>query len=110
MKTYEKLTETSFKVSETKKLESEINVLEQLENMATQLSWIKKIIWQTKQLKETVIKTVERYNTWADILNEAKDKCWLAFKKLDKIQLADDFVLENLNIEDFPKIDIRKDD
>ena len=72
MKTYEKLTETSFKVSETKKLEAEINVLNQLENMASQLSWIKKIIWQAKQLKETAINTVEWYNTWADILNEAK--------------------------------------
>ena len=109
MKTYEKLSETSFKVSETKKLESEINVLNQLENMASQLSWIKKIIWQAKQLKETVINTVEWYNTWADILNEAKDKCKLAFKKLDKIQLVDDFVLEDLDIEQLPKIDIRKD-
>lgn len=109
MKTYEKLTETSFKVSETKKLESEINVLTQLENMASQLSWIKKIIWQAKQLKETVINTVERYNTWAGIINEAKEKCGLAVKKLDIIKLADDFVLENLDIEKLPKIDIKKD-
>ena len=53
----------------------------------------------SKTAKETVINTVEWYNTWADILNEAKDKCKLAFKKLDKIKLADVLLLENLDIE-----------
>lgn len=109
MKQYEKLSETSFKVSETKTLESSIDALNQLEAMASQLSSIKKIIVQAKQLKENVIQTVEWYNTRADILNEAKENCWLSYKKLERIELDKEFILEKLDIESFPKIDIKKD-
>lgn len=110
MKTYEKINDTTFKVSEVKELSSEINVLEQLANMANQVSSIKKIVWQAKQLKDTVNKTVERYNTWVWILNEAKDSCELEFKKLDPIVIPEWFVLEELDIESLPTIDIKKDE
>lgn len=108
MKTYEKINETSFKVSEVKELSSEINVLEQLQTMAAQASNIRKIVWQAKQLKDTVNKTVDWYNTWVWILNEAKDKCGLEFKKLDPIVIPEGFVLEKLDIESLPMIDIKK--
>lgn len=110
MKTYTKLSTTSFKVSETKTLESNIEALKQLEAMASQLSAIKKIIAQAKQLKENVIQTVEWYNTRVDILNEAKENCWLSYKRLEKVILDKEFVLEELDVESFPKIDIKKDE
>jgi len=109
MKTYEKLSETSFKVSEVKELSSEIDALKQFEAIASQLSGIRKMIAQAKQLKETVKQTVEWYNTRADILNDAKSNCDLSYKELTKIELPDEFTLEDFDLSMIPEIDISKD-
>ena len=49
------------------------------------------------------------FNSKDDILNEAKENCWLSYKKLEKVVLDKEFVLEELDVESFPKIDIKKD-
>lgn len=110
MKEYKKLNETTFEVKEVKELKDTIDAKAQLELLAQQASRIKSIIGQVKQQKDVVVKTIERYNTRVDILNEAKDTCHLAYKELEKIKLPEDFKLEDLDPEkDFPKIDIKRD-
>jgi len=109
MKEYKKIDEMTFEVKETKELKDTIDVKAQLELLAQQASRIRSIIWQVKQNRDIVSKTIDRYNTWVDILNEAKEKCHLAFKELEKIELPEDFKLEDLDPEkDFPKIDIKR--
>lgn len=110
MKNYKKIDEITFEVSEVKELKDTINVPAQLELLAQQMWRIKSLVWQAKQSKEIINKTVERYNTRVDILNTAKSECHLAMKELEKIELLEDFVVENIDVEKLPKIDIHRDE
>ena len=111
MKEYKKIDEMTFEVKETKELKDTIDVKAQLELLASQASRIRSIVWHAIQDRDLVSKTIERYNTRVDILNEAKEKCHLAFKELEKIELPDDFRLEDIDPEkDLPKIDIKRDE
>ena len=109
-KIYTKVNELSFTVEETKTLKDTIDAKAQFELMAKQVSRIKSIVGQTVQSKDLISKTVERYNTWVDILNEAKANCHLAYKELDKIVLPENWTVENIDLSKLPKIDIKRDE
>lgn len=109
-KIYTKVNELSFTVEETKTLKDTIDAKAQFELMAKQVSRIKSIVGQTVQSKDLISKTVERYNTWVDILNEAKANCHLAYKELDKIVLPENWTVENIDLSKLPKIDVTRDE
>lgn len=88
-KIYTKVNEMGFTVEETKTLKDTIDVKAQLNLLAQQCGRVKSIVAQVRQNKDLIAKTVEWYNTWVDILNEAKATCHLAYKELDKIKLPE---------------------
>lgn len=109
-KIYTKVNEMSFKVEETKTLSDTIDVTAQFEMLAQNMGRLKSIVAQAQKNRDLVSKTVEWYNTWVDILNEAKETCHLAYNKLDPIVLPDEWTVENLDIEKRPKINIKRDE
>jgi len=109
-KLYTKVDETHFTVEETKTLKDQVDAMAQFSLMAQQISRVRSIVGQTVQNKELIRKTVERYNTWVDILNEAKANCHLAYKELEKIILPEDRTVENIDLSKLPKIDIARDE
>ena len=109
-KIYTKVNELSFTVEETKTLKDTIDVKAQLDLLTQQCGRIKSIVAQARQNKDLIAKTVEWYNTWVDILNEAKANCHLAYKELDKIVLPENWAVENIDLSKLPKIDVTRDD
>ena len=109
-KIYTKVNEMSFKVEETKTLSDTIDVTAQFEMLAQNMGRLKSIVAQAQKNRDLVSKTVEWYNTWVDILNEAKETCHLAYNKLDPIVLPGEWTVENLDIEKRPKINIKRDE
>lgn len=109
-KVYKKLSNTDFKVSEVKELSSDIKGLEQLELLAWQLNTIKKFVAQAQEMKIKTIQIADWYNTRVDIMNDAKIELWLDYKALKKIELPEEFSLENLDLNIIPAIDIKKDE
>ena len=74
--------------------------------LANAMNQIKQFIQQAKNAQDQVKWYVERYNNWVEILNTAKEKCDLDYKKLEPI---DPEVLKNLidcDVEKLPTIDI----
>lgn len=109
-KTYTKVNETTFTVEETKTLKDQVDAKAQFELMAQQVSRVKSIVGQVKQNRDLIEKTVNWYNTWVDILNDAKKSCHLAYKELEKITLPEGWTVENIDLSKLPKIDIARDE
>lgn len=103
---YTKLEDGKFRVERDQHAVSEIAPLEQFKLLAQAMNQIKWLIQQAKNAQLQVWQYVERYNTWVEILNNAKEKCDLDYKKLDAI---DPELLKNLidcDVEKLPHIDI----
>jgi len=109
-KIYTKVNETTFTVEETKTLKDNVDAKAQFELMAQQISRVKSIVGQVKQNRDLIEKTVNWYNTWVDILNEAKANCHLAYKELEKITLPEGWTVENIDLSKLPKLDIKRDE
>lgn len=109
-KIYTKVNELSFTVEETKTLKDTIDVKAQLDLLTQQCGRIKSIVAQARQNKDLIAKTVEWYNTWVDILNEAKETCHLAYTKLSKIVLPENWTVENIDLDKLPKITVARDE
>ena len=69
-KIYTPVNETSFKLEETRHLETTVNVPDQLNNIAGVLSQMKKIVADAQQLKARFISCVKWYREWQKILAE----------------------------------------
>jgi len=109
-KLYTKVDETHFTVEETKTLKDQVDAMAQFTLMAQQISRVKSIVGQVKQNRDLIEKTVNWYNTWVDILNDAKKSCHLAYKELEKITLPEDRTVENIDLSKLPKLDIKRDE
>ena len=109
-KIYEKVDEVTFKVQETKTLKDTVECAKTFEQMAWAINKIKQIVWQLEQQKTQVKQVIRWYNEWVDILTEAKDTVKLAITVPAKIDLEEDFKLDDIDITKLPKIDIKREE
>lgn len=103
---YTKLEDGKFRIERDQHAVSEIAPLEQFKLLAQAMNQIKWLIQQAKNAQNQVGQYAERYNTRVEILNNAKEKCDLDYKKLEAI---DPELLKNLidcDVEKLPHIDI----
>ena len=103
---YTKLEDGKFKVERDQHAVSEITPLEQMKLLANAMNQIKWLITQAKNAQLQVGQYVDWYNQRVEILNTAKEKCDLDYKKLEAI---DPELLKNLidcDVEKLPHIDV----
>lgn len=103
---FTKLEDGKFRVERDQHAVSEIAPIEQMKLLAQAMNQIKWLIDQAKNAQNQIQWYVEWYNNWVEILNNAKEKCDLNFKKLEPI---DPEVLKNLidcDPEKLPTIDV----
>lgn len=103
---YTKLEDGKFRVERDQHASSDIAPLEQFKLLAQAMNQIKWLIQQARNAQNQVWQYVERYNTWVGIMNEAKEKCELDYKKLEAINPEDLKNLIDCDVEKLPKIDI----
>jgi len=108
-KVFTKISETTFKVEEERHLEDVIDTARQFEQMAGVVSKMRQVVSQVSQFKTTFNGYVDWYNTWVDILADAKDTVKLAIKVPERIELSEGYKLEDIDINKLPSIDIRLD-
>lgn len=103
---YTKLEDGKFRVERDQHASSDIAPLEQFKLLAQAMNQIKWLIQQAKNAQEQVKWYVEWYNTWVEILNNAKKELDLDYKELEAI---DPEVLKNLidcDVEKLPHLDL----
>lgn len=103
---YTKLEDGKFRVERDQHASSDITPLEQFKQLANVMNQIKWLITQAKNAQLQVGQFVDWYNQRVEIMNNAKEKCDLNYKKLEAI---DPEVLKNLidcDVEKLPTIDI----
>jgi anion-transporting ArsA/GET3 family ATPase len=108
-KVFTKISETTFKVEEERHLEDVIDTAKQFEQMAGVVSKMRQVVSQVSQFKTNFNGYVDWYNTWVDILTDAKDTVKLAIKVPERIELSEGYKLEDIDINKLPRIDIRLD-
>ena len=67
-KIYTPIDETSFKLEETRHLETTVNVPDQLNNIAGVVSQMKSYVAQVQTLKAKFVSCVKWYNEWQKII------------------------------------------
>lgn len=105
---YTKIDETTFKVEQDRHLEEEMKVADQLNVLAQLLNNMKQCVAQANDYQEKFVKIAESYNTFVDILQEAKDSCGYKYKLPAKIEIPDCFDIIEVKIENLPSVDISK--
>lgn len=103
---YTKLEDGKFRVERDQHAVSEIAPIEQFKLLAQAMNQIKWLIQQAKNAQEQVKWYIERYNNRVEILNNAKEKCDLDFKKLEAINPEDLKNLIDCDVEKLPYIDV----
>lgn len=103
---YTKLEDGKFRVERDQHAVSDIAPIEQMKLLAQAMNQIKWLITQAKNAQEQVKWYVERYNNRVEILNNAKEKCDLDYKKLDAINPDDLKNLIDCDVEKLPYLDL----
>lgn len=111
-KIYTPVNETSFKLEETRHLETTVSVPDQLNNIAGVLSQMKKIVADAQQLKARFISCVKWYREWQEILAEWIEKGNIPMNAPVKMDITDEelekLVIEDFDIERLPKIEVKR--
>lgn len=105
---YTKIDETTFKVEQDRHLEEDMKIADQLNVLAQCLNNMKQLVAEANELQNRFVKVAEWYNTFVDILQEAKDSCWYDYKLPAKIEIPDCFDIIEVKIENLPSVDISK--
>lgn len=111
-KIYTPVDETSFKLEETRHLETTVSVPDQLNNIAGVLSQMKKIVADAQQLKARFISCVKWYKEWQKILAEWIEKGNIPMNPPVEMDITDEelekLVIEDFDIERLPKIEVKR--
>lgn len=111
-KIYTKIDETSFKLEETRHLETTVNVPDQLNNIAGVVSQMKKLIEDSKALRSRFISCVKWYREWQKIIATWIEKAEIPMNAPKELDITDEeletFVLENFDIERLPEIEVNR--
>jgi len=106
-KTFKKLSETSFQLDEVKSFSNKVNCIQIMQQLTAGVNQIKQMVWQAIQGKAQVKQVIAWYNSWVDVLAEAKEKVKLAIAIPEKINFGKDFDVTNIDLTKLPKIDIK---
>jgi len=111
-KIYTKIDETSFKLEETRHLETTVNVPDQLNNIAGVVSQMKSMIVQANWLREKFISCVKWYREWQKIVATWIEKAEIPMNAPEELDITDEeldaLILETFDIERLPKIEINR--
>lgn len=111
-KIYTKIDETSFKLEETRHLETTVNVPDQLNNIAGVVSQMKKLVEDAKALRSRFVSCVKWYKEWQKIIATWIEKAEIPMNAPKELDITDEeletFVLENFDIERLPEIEVNR--
>lgn len=107
-RTYTKIDEFTFKVEQDRHLEEEMKIDEKLNVLAQLLNNMRSCVTGANEYQEKFVKTAEAYNSFLDIMQEAKDECWFDYKLPAKVEIPDCFDIIEVKIENIPTVDISK--
>lgn len=105
---FEKISDVAFKVSETREVKAEINIPEKLSYFTTVINSIKAVKGEIEKLRNATIQNVKNYETWREVVNDAIEKEGFDFEKIPELKLDDDFIVDNIDLEKLPKIEIKE--
>lgn len=109
-KTFTKIDGLTFKLEEDKHLEENIDAVNQLNNLAQAVNKMRQLVVSANKMQDDFIKYVERYNTWVEILGEAKEKCWLEIEVPVKIDLPKCFSIIECELNNLPKVKVKSEE
>lgn len=105
-RTFEKVDELTFKITETQDVSENIDAIAQLNNLAQALNKLRQLTATANKAQDEFVKRVDWYNEWRSILLEAKEKLHLAISIPDEIKLPSCFSIIEVDIEKLPKVDV----
>lgn len=106
-RTYTKIDDFTFKVEQDRHLEEKMNIHDKLNVLAQLLNNMKQCVIWANEYQEKFVKVAESYNTFLEIMQEAKDECWFDYKLPAKIDIPDCFDIMEVKVENLPTVDIK---
>lgn len=104
--TFTKLEDWKFRVEKDTHASSDINPIEQMQLMASQMNQIKQIIDSVVNTQERVNQIIEWYNIRVWIMNKAKKELWLEYSEMEEIDKKAFANILDCDVEKLPKIDL----
>ena len=104
--TFTKLEDWKFRVEKDTHASSDINPIDQMQLMASQMNQIKQIIDSVVNTQERVNQIIEWYNIRVWIMNKAKKELWLDYTEMEEIDKELFANILNADVEKLPKIDL----
>ena len=104
--TFTKLEDWKFRVEKDTHASSDINPIEQMQLMASQMNQIKQIIDSVVNTQERVNQIIEWYNIRVWIMNNAKTELWLEYSEMEEIDKKAFANILDCDVEKLPKIDL----
>lgn len=104
--TFTKLEDWKFRVEKDTHASSDINPIEQMQLMASQMNQIKQIIDSVVNTQERVNQIIEWYNIRVWIMNNAKKELWLEYSEMKEIDKKAFANILDCDVEKLPKIDL----
>lgn len=104
--TFTKLEDWKFRVEKDTHASSDINPIEQMQLMASQMNQIKQIIDSVVNTQERVNQIIEWYNIRVWIMNKAKKELWLEYSEMKEIDKKAFANILDCDVEKLPKIDL----
>lgn len=106
-RTYTKIDEFTFKCEQDRHIEEKMKIDEKLNYLAQCLNWLRQCVATANDMQDKFVRIVETYNTYVDILQEAKDACWYTFKLPKKIELPECFDIIEVDMKNIPTIEVK---
>ena len=104
--TFTKLEDWKFRVEKDTHASSDINPIDQMQLMASQMNQIKQIIDSVVNTQERVNQIIEWYNIRVWIMNKAKKELWLEYSEMKEIDKKAFANILDCDVEKLPKIDL----
>ena len=104
--TFTKLEDWKFRVEKDTHASSDINPIDQMQLMASQMNQIKQIIDSVVNTQERVNQIIEWYNIRVWIMNKAKKELWLDYTEMEEIDKKAFANILDCDVEKLPKIDL----
>ena len=104
--TFTKLEDGKFRVEKDTHASSDINPIDQMQLMASQMNQIKQFIDSCTNAQERVNQIIEWYNIRVWIMNNAKKELWLEYTEMEEIDKEAFANVLNADVEKLPKIDL----
>lgn len=109
---YTPIDETSFKLEETRHLETTVNVPDQLNNIAGVVSQMKNLVAQVQTATGKFVSCVKWYREWQKIIATWIEKGWIPMEAPKELDITDEELktldLMKFDVERLPKIEVNR--